>query len=145
MHNEILLILSLIISFSSLLIFHRFFGKSGIYVWIALCAVLANIEVTVLVHAFGMDQTLGNMLFASKQGCLDRYFDDGFIYSVLIHVGTLYSGSERYIDALDKTIILQYSENSYGKPCSVYDFRAFRCPPLSRLVEFNGTNNRRKK
>ena len=80
-----------------------------------------------------------------KQGCLDRYFDDGFIYSVLIHVGMLYSGSERYIDALDKTIILQYSENSYGKPCSVYDFRAFRCPPLSRLVEFNGTNNRRKK
>ena len=66
MYNEILLVISLTVSFSSLLIFHRFFGKSGIYVWIALCAVLANIEVTVLVHAFGMEQTLGNMLFASS-------------------------------------------------------------------------------
>lgn len=66
MQNELLLILSLVVSFSSLLIFHRCFGKSGIYVWIALCAVLANIEVTVLVRAFGLDQTLGNMLFASS-------------------------------------------------------------------------------
>ncbi|MGP1459397.1 MAG: queuosine precursor transporter [Treponema sp.] len=66
MQNELLLALSLVISFSSLLIFHRFFGKSGIYVWIALCAVFANIEVTVLVRAFGLDQTLGNMLFASS-------------------------------------------------------------------------------
>ena len=66
MQNELLLILSLVVSFSSLLIFHHFFGKSGIYVWIALCAVLANIEVTVLVRAFGLDQTLGNMLFASS-------------------------------------------------------------------------------
>ncbi len=66
MQNELLLALSLVLSFSSVLIFHRIFGKSGLYVWIAVCALLANIEVTVLVHAFGMDQTLGNMVFASS-------------------------------------------------------------------------------
>lgn len=66
MQNEILLIISLGLSFSSVLVFHRIFGKIGLYVWIAVCALLANIEVTVLVHAFGMDQTLGNVVFASS-------------------------------------------------------------------------------
>ncbi|MDE5898964.1 MAG: queuosine precursor transporter [Treponemataceae bacterium] len=66
MPNEALLILSLLFSFGALVAALKFFGKAGVYAWIAVCAVLANIEVTVLVHAFGMDQTLGNTLFASS-------------------------------------------------------------------------------
>lgn len=66
MQNEILLVFSLLLSFSALLFFHRAFGKSGIYVWIGVCSILANIEVTILVNAFGMEQTLGNTLFASS-------------------------------------------------------------------------------
>lgn len=64
--NEILLIISLLISFSSTIIFLKMFGKSGLYIWIAISAIFANIEVTILIHAFGMEQTLGNTLFASS-------------------------------------------------------------------------------
>lgn len=64
--NEFLLIISLLVSFGSTLLFLRLFGKSGLFAWIGICAVFANIEVTVLVHAFGMNQTLGNTLFASS-------------------------------------------------------------------------------
>lgn len=64
--NELLLIVSLVVSFGAALLFMRLFGKSGLYAWIAVSAILANIEVTVLVHAFGMDQTLGNTLFAAS-------------------------------------------------------------------------------
>ena len=64
--NELLLIISLLISFGATLLFLKIFGKSGLFAWIGICAVFANIEVTILVHAFGMDQTLGNTLFASS-------------------------------------------------------------------------------
>ena len=64
--NELLLIISLLISFGATLLFLKLFGKSGLYVWIGISAILANIEVTILVRAFGMDQTLGNTLFASS-------------------------------------------------------------------------------
>lgn len=64
--NEILLVISLFISFGSTVLFFKLFGKSGLFAWIGICAVFANIEVTILVHAFGMNQTLGNTLFASS-------------------------------------------------------------------------------
>lgn len=64
--NEILLLITLLISFSAAVLFNRLFGKSGLFAWIGICAVFANIEVTVLVNAFGMEQTLGNTLFASS-------------------------------------------------------------------------------
>lgn len=37
----------------------------GLYAFIAIASIMANIEVLLLVHAFSLDQTLGNVLFAS--------------------------------------------------------------------------------
>ena len=65
MPNELLLIISLVVSYSLLLAFFKLFGKYGLYVWLGISTILANIEVTILVVAFGMEQTLGNALFAS--------------------------------------------------------------------------------
>lgn len=65
MINELLLIASLIFIFSMVLISYKFFGKAGLYCMSAVATVLANIEVLILVNAFGMEQTLGNVLFAS--------------------------------------------------------------------------------
>ena len=45
--------------------FYRFLGKSGLYCWTVLATIAANIEVLIVVNAFGMEQTLGNILFAS--------------------------------------------------------------------------------
>lgn len=65
MRNEIILILALVVTYGLLIAFYRLFGKSGLYVWTAVATISANIEVLILVHAFGMDMTLGNILFAS--------------------------------------------------------------------------------
>ncbi len=65
MRNEILLILSLVFIFGCTLPAYKFFGKSGLYCMTAAVTVLANIEVLLMVKAFGMEQTLGNVLFAS--------------------------------------------------------------------------------
>ncbi len=64
MMNECLLIGSLIFIFGSALLAYRFFGKAGLYCVSAIATVLANIEVVILIRAFGMEQTLGNVLFA---------------------------------------------------------------------------------
>lgn len=65
MINEILLIGSLIFIFGTVLLAYRFFGKTGLFCISAIATVLANIEVVILVKAFGIEQTLGNVLFAS--------------------------------------------------------------------------------
>ncbi|MDR2356991.1 MAG: queuosine precursor transporter [Oscillospiraceae bacterium] len=63
--NETLLALSVVVMFSMPVAWMRLFGKSGLFCWTAIATILANIEVLVLVRAFGMEQTLGNVLFAS--------------------------------------------------------------------------------
>jgi len=64
--NELLLIVSLVAEFALVLLAYKFFGKSGLHAMTVFCALAANIEVMILVHAFGMDQTLGNILFAAS-------------------------------------------------------------------------------
>ncbi len=65
MKNEILLITSVIIIYGAVLVAYRLFGKIGMYVMTAVSTILANIEVLILVDGFGMEQTLGNVMFAS--------------------------------------------------------------------------------
>lgn len=65
MSNELLLILSVVVIFSMTLLAYRFFGEYGLYCFTVLATISANIEVLIMVRAFGMDQTLGNVLFAS--------------------------------------------------------------------------------
>lgn len=62
--NELILITSLLAEFGLILLAYRLFGSSGLYAMSVLCTVAANIEVMILVRAFGLDQTLGNILFA---------------------------------------------------------------------------------
>lgn len=65
MINELLLIGSLVFIFSVVLLAYKFFGKTGLFCVSAIATVLANIEVAILIDAFGMEQTLGNVLFAA--------------------------------------------------------------------------------
>ncbi len=89
--NELLIAASLAVSYCSLLLFYRLTGKAGIYSWIAVSTIIANIEVTILVHAFGIEQTLGNTLFASSFLATDilserygkRYADKGVLTGIL--------------------------------------------------------------
>ena len=65
MTNEILIILSFLITYGGVVAFYRFFGKTGLLAFNILATILANIEVLLLVKAFGVEMTLGNVLFAS--------------------------------------------------------------------------------
>ncbi len=65
MRNEILLILNLVVCYSMVLLWMKFFGKKGLMVFNCVATVAANIEVLILIEAFGMEQTLGNVLFAA--------------------------------------------------------------------------------
>ncbi len=63
--NELLLILSIFIIYGSELVFLKMFGKQGLFCFTAIATIAANIEVLIVVKAFGMEMTLGNVLFAS--------------------------------------------------------------------------------
>ena len=65
MPNELLLIAITVILYASVVLFYRFFNVQGLYCWTVLATISANIEVLILIDAFGMEQTLGNILFAS--------------------------------------------------------------------------------
>ena len=64
--NELLLIGSLLFCFGAVLLSYRMFGKSGLFAMTAFCTIAANIEVLILIRAFGMEQTLGNVLFGAS-------------------------------------------------------------------------------
>ncbi len=63
--NGLILLLSLVIIYGSVLFAYLLFGKSGLYCISAICNIFSNIEVLILIKAFGMEQTLGNILFAA--------------------------------------------------------------------------------
>ena len=64
--NELVTLASVFAFFGGLVAFFRLFGKAGIFAWTVICTIAANIEVLILVHAFGMETTLGNVIFASS-------------------------------------------------------------------------------
>ena len=63
--NELLLALGIVVLYGSTLLWYRLFGKSGLYGFTVFATIAANIEVLLLVDAFGMEMTLGNILFAT--------------------------------------------------------------------------------
>lgn len=65
MPNELLLFLNLVILYLAVLLWYYLFGTKGLYCFSIFATISANIEVLILVVAFGMEQTLGNVLFAT--------------------------------------------------------------------------------
>jgi hypothetical protein len=63
--NELILAASVLFIFGAVLLAYRLFGNVGLYAMTAVVTILSNIEVLILVNAFGMEQTLGNVLFAA--------------------------------------------------------------------------------
>ncbi|WP_414043118.1 queuosine precursor transporter [Macrococcus sp. EM39E] len=65
MTNELWALVAFILTFLGLVLMYRCFGKEGLFVWVAIGTVIANIQVTKTVELFGITATLGNVLFAS--------------------------------------------------------------------------------
>ena len=64
MKNELLWALMLLLNFLSIIFIYKKFGKVGLYSWIPISTILANIQVVILVNLFGLNATLGNILYA---------------------------------------------------------------------------------
>ena len=65
MINELLWIILLLISFLSIIIAYKLFGKTGLYVWTALAVILANIQVMKTIQIFGLVTAMGNIIYSS--------------------------------------------------------------------------------
>ncbi len=64
--NELLWLLMLGCNFFGISLAYRFWGKAGLYSWIALAAIVANIQVLKTVSLFGLTATLGNIVYATS-------------------------------------------------------------------------------
>ena len=58
-------VLFVLVNFAFFLICYRLFGKHGLYAWVGVMAVIANIQVTKTIEMFGIVMTLGNAANAS--------------------------------------------------------------------------------
>ncbi len=63
-NNEILWFFMLVVNFSLIIFAYKKFGKIGLYIWIPVSTIIANIQVVLLVDLFGFGTTLGNILYA---------------------------------------------------------------------------------
>ena len=66
MTNELLLVISVFVVYGGTILFYKLQGLNGLYCWTIFATISANIEVLILINAFGMEQTLGNVMFASS-------------------------------------------------------------------------------
>lgn len=69
--NEILFLLTIIANFAGVIMSFRLFGKRGVFGWVVMAAVVANIESTKCVDLFGMSTTLGTVIYSSSFLCTD--------------------------------------------------------------------------
>lgn len=64
--NEVLWLVLLLANFFSIICAYRFFGKTGLYIWIPIATILANIQVLKMVDLLSIGVTLGNITYASS-------------------------------------------------------------------------------
>jgi len=63
--NELLWFGFAIVNFGLFLFAYKWFGKTGIFCWIAIATVLANVQVTKSITLFGINATLGNIMYGT--------------------------------------------------------------------------------
>ena len=64
--NEVLWFGMLIACFFTVILAFRLFGKLGLYMWIAVSVIVANIQVLKTIEIFSFTTTLGNIVYASS-------------------------------------------------------------------------------
>ncbi|WP_462281557.1 queuosine precursor transporter [Salinivirga cyanobacteriivorans] len=64
--NELFWLAMLLANFLLILLAYRIFGKMGLFIWVPIAAIIANIQVIQGVELFGFAATLGNIVYASS-------------------------------------------------------------------------------
>ncbi len=63
--NEVLWFVLMIAIFIGIILAYRFFGRTGLYVWIGMAIILANIQVAKMIEFFGLMTAMGNIIYGS--------------------------------------------------------------------------------
>ncbi len=64
--NEWLWLAMLLINFFAIMISYRLWGRLGLYIWMPIAIIVANIQVTKTIQLFGFEATLGNIVYATS-------------------------------------------------------------------------------
>ena len=64
--NEMWWVLLLVLNFGAIMLAYRLWGKLGLYIWIPISVIVANIQVTKNVNLFGLEATLGNIVYSTS-------------------------------------------------------------------------------
>lgn len=64
--NELLSVVELVAIFGGVLLARKFFGKKGLFAWVVVAGILANLQVNKTITLFGFDLAMGNVMFASS-------------------------------------------------------------------------------
>ncbi len=65
MLNELLWVLLLVVTFLLQILAYRLWGKTGLYVWIAMAVILANIQVMKTIGIFSLVTAMGNIIYST--------------------------------------------------------------------------------
>lgn len=65
MKNELLLVVEMLLTFGAVIFAYKKFGKLGLFIWIPIATILANIQVLISVQILGLASTLGNVIYSS--------------------------------------------------------------------------------
>lgn len=63
--NILLGFINIVVTFSMVVIIEKIFKKEGLYVWLSIATILANLTVCKMIDIFSYTTSLGNVLFAS--------------------------------------------------------------------------------
>ncbi len=63
--NEALFVISILVNFIGIIIAYKIFKKTGLFVWVAISTIIANIEATKCINMFGISVTLGNVIYST--------------------------------------------------------------------------------
>ena len=64
--NELFWALMLVANFLAIMVAFRLWGKIGLFIWIPIAVIVANIQVTKTVVLFSFEATLGNIVYATS-------------------------------------------------------------------------------
>lgn len=63
--NELIWIGTLLLSFILIIASYKFFGKTGLFMWVIVATIVSNIQTVKLVNLFGLETSLGNILYGT--------------------------------------------------------------------------------
>ena len=126
--NIILGVISIFITFSLVVLIEKIFKKEGLYVWVGISTIIANILVCKSIDFLGFTTSLGNVMFASnflatdimceKYGATSNSISPGGVITKLNE--HILNDESLYKQVLDETLL-----NKWATPEEIAEFVYF--------------------